>query len=98
MTEKALDGLRERIRQLDLELLAHVTERVELARQLGELKRRQRRPTVDYAQERVVLDRARSVARERGLDPVIEVDGEVLADFGAEELADWWREEGFEPK
>ena len=30
--------------------------------------------------------------------PVIEVDGEVLADFGADELADWWREQGFEPK
>ena len=30
--------------------------------------------------------------------PTIEVDGEVLADFGADELADWWREQGFEPK
>lgn len=27
--------------------------------------------------------------------PVIEVDGEVLADFGAEELATWWAEQGF---
>lgn len=27
--------------------------------------------------------------------PVIDVDGEVLADFGADELADWWREQGF---
>jgi glutaredoxin len=30
--------------------------------------------------------------------PTIKVDGEVLADFGADELADWWREQGFEPK
>lgn len=29
------------------------------------------------------------------LAPVIQVDGEVLADFGAEELAVWWREQGF---
>lgn len=29
------------------------------------------------------------------LAPVIQVDGKVLADFGADELADWWREEGF---
>ena len=29
--------------------------------------------------------------------PVIEVDGEVLADFGADELQEWWKERGFEP-
>ena len=29
------------------------------------------------------------------LAPVIEVDGQVLADFGADELENWWREEGF---
>ncbi len=29
------------------------------------------------------------------LAPVIDVDGKVLADFGADELADWWREQGF---
>ena len=27
--------------------------------------------------------------------PVIEVDGEVLADFGADELEEWWRKMGF---
>jgi glutaredoxin len=26
------------------------------------------------------------------LAPVIEVEGEVLADFGARELADWWKQ------
>lgn len=30
------------------------------------------------------------------LAPVIQVDGKVLADFGADELEDWWREEGFD--
>lgn len=30
------------------------------------------------------------------LAPVIEVDGEVLADFGAEELAAWWQKRGWE--
>jgi len=29
------------------------------------------------------------------LAPVIEVDGHILADFGADELEVWWREEGF---
>jgi glutaredoxin 3 len=28
--------------------------------------------------------------------PSIEVDGRVLADFGAEELEEWWVEQGFE--
>jgi len=27
--------------------------------------------------------------------PVIEVDGRVLADFGAQELAHWWSQQGF---
>lgn len=28
--------------------------------------------------------------------PVIEVDGQVLADFGADELEAWWRKSGFD--
>jgi chorismate mutase/prephenate dehydrogenase len=74
MTEENLDGLRERIRLLDLELVARAAERVKLARRVGELKRRQKLSTVDYAQERVVLERARSVAEERGLDPRVAED------------------------
>lgn len=73
-TEQDLDSLRERIRQLDLELLGRAAQRVELARQLGELKRLQKLSTVDYSQERVVLDRARAVAKERGLDPGVAED------------------------
>ncbi|HEX9691831.1 MAG TPA: bifunctional chorismate mutase/prephenate dehydrogenase [Gemmatimonadales bacterium] len=74
MAEQDFDGLRERIRQLDLELLARVAERVQLARQVGELKRRQNLSTVDFAQERVVLERARAIAQERGLDPQVAED------------------------
>jgi chorismate mutase/prephenate dehydrogenase len=69
MTEHDLDRLRERIRLIDLELVAKAAERVGLARQVGELKRREGLPTADYAQERVVLERARAAAQERGLDP-----------------------------
>ena len=74
MVNESLDGLRERIRELDLQLLAGVAERVALARQVGEIKRRQRLATVDYAQERAVLERARSLALERGLDPAVAED------------------------
>lgn len=27
--------------------------------------------------------------------PVIDVDGKILADFGPDELEEWWREQGF---
>ena len=30
--------------------------------------------------------------------PCIDVDGHVLADFGADELEAWWDKMGFEPK
>ncbi|HSQ60345.1 MAG TPA: prephenate dehydrogenase/arogenate dehydrogenase family protein [Acidobacteriota bacterium] len=72
--ERSLDDLRERIRQLDLELLGRAAERVELARRVGELKRRANLPTIDYAQERAVLERARAAAAERGLDPRVAAD------------------------
>lgn len=29
------------------------------------------------------------------LAPVIEVDGRILADFGPDELEEWWHDEGF---
>jgi chorismate mutase/prephenate dehydrogenase len=66
-----LEDLRERMRRLDLVLIANAAERIELARRIGETKRRQNLPTVDYAQERAVLERARDAARERGLEPTV---------------------------
>ena len=74
MAERDLEDLRERIRQLDDELLAKAAERVELARRVGEIKRRHDLPTVDYTQERVVLDHARAAAASRGLDPRVAED------------------------
>ena len=64
-----LFALREHIRKLDLELIARAAERMELARQVGDTKRRHNLSTVDYSQERVVLDRARAAASDAGLDP-----------------------------
>lgn len=69
-----LDALRERIRLLDQEVIVRVAERMDLARQVGEIKRRQKLSIVDYAQERDVLERARYLARERGLDPRVVED------------------------
>lgn len=69
MTPADLDALREQIRKLDEEIVARAAERVELARRVGELKRERSLPTVDFGQERLVLERARAAALERGLAP-----------------------------
>jgi len=74
MEEQSLESLREEMRLLDLELVALAAQRVVLAKRVGEIKLRQGISTVDYAQERAVLDRARSAARERGLDPRVAED------------------------
>jgi chorismate mutase/prephenate dehydrogenase len=72
--EESLESLREQIRSLDLELVALAARRVALGKSVGEIKRRQGIATVDYAQERAVLDRARSAAGERGLDAGVAED------------------------
>jgi len=74
MADDPLDGVRGRIRQIDLDLVRLAAERLELAKQVGEIKRRNHIATVDYAQERAVLERARGAASERGLDPAIAED------------------------
>ncbi len=69
-----LDDLRERMRRIDLDLVRLAAERIDLARRVGESKRRNKLPVVDYAQERMVLDRAVRAAEERGLDPRVAED------------------------
>jgi chorismate mutase/prephenate dehydrogenase len=71
MDTEPLDALRERIRELDRQLIAVAAERVAVARQVGDAKRRVDRPIVDYAQERLVLDRARETAAAAGLDGAV---------------------------
>ena len=67
----SVEDLREQIRRLDIEIVAAAARRIALARDVGEAKRRAHRPLVDYAQERAVLDRARTAAEEAGLDPQV---------------------------
>jgi glutaredoxin 3 len=55
---------------------------------------------IDYERLDVTSDAAarKEMAAISGqtLAPVIEVEGEVLADFGADELAAWWTKQGYE--
>jgi chorismate mutase/prephenate dehydrogenase len=83
-----LTDLRRRLGEIDAALLALAAERIRLGRALGDAKRRDGLPTVDYAQERVVLDRARATARQVGLaEPVAEdlVAGLIHASVTAQE-------------
>jgi chorismate mutase/prephenate dehydrogenase len=68
VADAELEALRERIRALDLELVGKAAERLALARKVGEIKRRAGLPVVDYAQERVVLERVAGAAEAQGLD------------------------------
>ncbi len=74
MPEPDLEHVRERIRQLDEDLLRLAAERLALARQVGEAKRAAHLPTVDFTQERQVLDRALRLAAEQGLDAAVAQD------------------------
>lgn len=83
-----LAAVRDRIRELDRELVALAAERVHLGRRAGELKRRQGKPVVDYAQERQVLERGTADAAAHGLEPAVAADllaGLIRASVTAQE-------------
>jgi chorismate mutase/prephenate dehydrogenase len=80
--------LRDRIRAIDRELIALAAERVRIARRIGAAKRADGLPTVDYAQERRVIDAAHERARGQGLDPSVAEDlvlRLIRASVGAQE-------------
>jgi chorismate mutase/prephenate dehydrogenase len=70
----SLAALRDRIQQLDRELVGLAAERVKVAREIGRRKREEGLPTVDYAQERRVLDAAQRRALRAGLDTEVAQD------------------------
>jgi chorismate mutase/prephenate dehydrogenase len=74
MGDESLESLREQIRLIDLDLVTLAARRIALGKRVGDIKRRQGISTVDYAQERAVLDRARSAAGEQGIDPRLAED------------------------
>jgi chorismate mutase len=62
-----LAELRERIRQIDRELIGLIAERVALAREVGAAKRELGIPTLDPAREAAVVRNAGEAARELGV-------------------------------
>lgn len=62
-----LTELRDRVQQLDAELVRLLAERAGLARRIGAVKRETRQPTLDPAREAEVVRRAGELARAAGL-------------------------------
>lgn len=86
--DSPLAPLRDRIREIDRELITLAAERVRIARRIGAAKRAEGLPTVDYAQERRVIDAAHDRARGQGLDPSVAEDlviRLIQASVGAQE-------------
>lgn len=86
--ERSLDAVRSRIGEIDRELVARAAERAALVKEVGQIKRRLNVPTVDYAHERTVLERARAAAQTHGLDPQVAEDllaRLIRASVGAQE-------------
>lgn len=84
----SLAELRERIQELDRELVRLAAERVRTAREIGRRKREDGLSTIDYAQERRVLEAARRRALRAGLDTEVAEDlvaRLIRASVGAQE-------------
>jgi prephenate dehydrogenase len=62
-----LREIRERIEQVDREIIGLIGERVQLAREVGAAKRELGMPTLDPAREALVVRRAGELAREAGV-------------------------------
>lgn len=60
---------RAEITRLNIEIMERLARRIEVAETIAEVKRRHKKPIVDEARERVVLDQARAQARGLGIDP-----------------------------
>lgn len=64
-----LEQLRQRLSQLDRQLIELIAERQAVVQQVGEHKRSEGHATRDYAREKQVLDGARAQAKELGIAP-----------------------------
>lgn len=82
-----LDDLRDRIHQLDRELVELIAERRDLVLEIGRLKESLGLPVLDPPQEATVVRRAAQIARETGTDEelVRDVLWRIIASARAEQ-------------
>ena len=79
--EEEIGPLREEIDRLNREIVALLAQRVDVALQIGEVKKRHGRPVVDRSREALVYERVKGLANDVGLDPdgVERVFREIIA-------------------
>jgi chorismate mutase len=66
--EEEIEALRKEINRLNIEIVQKLSERVDVARKIGEVKKRHGRPIVDRKREAKVYQQVRWLAAERGID------------------------------
>ena len=66
-----LADLRQRVTDIDRQLIALVAERKAVSEQVAEVKRATGRSTRDYEREREVILGVRAMAEERGVSPAL---------------------------
>src|SRR6266853_1894238 len=66
-----LENLRQRVTELDRQLIALVAERKAVSEEVARVKRATGRPTRDYEREREVILGVRAAASERGVSPAL---------------------------
>jgi chorismate mutase / prephenate dehydrogenase len=66
-----LEGLRQRLNELDRQLIALVGERKAVSEEVARVKRATGKPTRDYEREREVILGVRAMASERGVSPAL---------------------------
>jgi len=69
MTNDRITELRDEINGLNVQIVKLLARRAEVARRIGEAKRKRNLPIVDRTREGKVYERVRELANERGLDP-----------------------------
>jgi len=72
--EPTLDNLRQRLNQIDRQMIALVAERKAISEEVARVKRATGRPTRDYEREKDVILNVRSVASELGVSPALAED------------------------
>ena len=69
----ALEKLRGGIREVDYQILKLVKQRLQLAKEIGEIKRKRGLPVVDSDVEKGVIERALTWSRELGLNQSVTI-------------------------
>lgn len=69
--EKKIKNLRRKLDKITEDLIFLLAERKELVLKLDKLKKKNKMPILDKKREKEALNRAKKIAREKGLNPIL---------------------------